>query len=621
MFFMSHMRQIIAAIFLSIPLSLGGWASDNNTQGADPIAGFEKLTTKISMRDGIRLHTEIYKPKNMATALPVLLWRTPYGISSVDAVPGRSIFTGPLKELAEDGYIFVFQDIRGRHKSEGEFEMLRPLAEGGGELAIDESTDAYDTIDWLVKNVGGNNGNVGMLGVSYPAWLSVMAAANPHPALKAISPQASPADVYIGDDFFHNGAFHLSYGFEYVTFMERGTGADVFDFGTDDTYEWYLKLGSLKNVKSNYLAQYDTSWDQFSAHPNYDAFWQKRAVLKQLPKIEVANLNVGGWYDAEDGYGPFAMYHAWQKASPSGPNYLVLGPWTHGGWLGEGSAIGPLAFGSDTSAYFREQILRPWFAEHLKGNKGKVSTAHIFETGSNQWRTAETWPAVNRQTRKLYFHNDGILSFEPPVENTGAADRFVSDPASPVPYRPRPIENMFSGPGWSTWQTLDQRFVEGREDVLSWVTPMLEEDVVISGQILARLYAATTGSDADWVVKLIDVYPEDYPEKPEMAGYQLMVSGEILRGRFRNGLEKPEAITPGVTEQYDIDLRFRQHRFKKGHRIMVQVQSSWFPLFDRNPQKFIENIFDAEAEDFRKAEHTILRSRDFPSHVQVDVIE
>ncbi|WP_417459531.1 CocE/NonD family hydrolase [Kordiimonas sp.] len=615
------MRRAILAVFLSLPLCLGVWASEADVQTADPIGGFEKRTTKITMRDGIQLHTEIYRPKHTAAALPILLWRSPYNISSVDAVPGRSIFTGPLKELAEDGYIFVFQDIRGRHKSEGEFTMLRPLAEAGGDTAVDESTDAYDTIDWLVKNVAGNNGNVGMLGVSYPAWLSVMAAVNPHPALKAISPQASPADVYIGDDFFHNGAFHLSYGFEYVTFMERGSGADVFDFGTDDTYEWYLNLGSLKNVKTNYLANYDTSWDQFAAHPNYDAFWQKRAVLGQLPKIDVANLNVGGWYDAEDGYGPFAMYHAWQKASPAGANYLVLGPWIHGGWLGEGSAVGSLAFGSDTSAYFREQILSPWFAQHLKGQQVDVPGTHVFETGSNQWHTTKTWPAENSQTRRLYFHDNGVLSFEPPVEETGAADKFISDPALPVPYRPRPIENMFSGPGWSTWQTLDQRFVDGREDVLSWVTPVLDEDVVISGQILARLYAATTGSDADWVVKLIDVYPEDHAGRPEMGGYHLMVSGEILRGRFRNGLETPEAITPDRVEEYDIDLHFRQHRFKKGHRIMVQVQSSWFPLFDRNPQKFIENIFDAEDEDFRKAEHTILRSKNFPSYVQVNVSE
>lgn len=588
---------------------------------ADPIAQFEQSSAMVPMRDGTRLYTEIYVPRRAEGELPILFWRSPYNVAGVGAgSPGGSIFANGLRELAEDGYIFVFQDIRGRHQSEGEFVMIRPSRDRSDPGAIDESTDAHDTIDWLLEHLPGHNGRVGMLGVSYPGWLAVMAGIDPHPALRAISPQGTPADLYLGDDFFHNGAFHLSYGFEYVAFMERSTGEDVFDFGTYDTYAWYRDLGGLSRVLP-YVEGFDTTWDDFVAHPTYDAFWQQRAVPPQIRSPTVPSLTVGGWYDAEDGYGPYRIHRRWREQGGAG--YLVLGPWKHGGWLaGEGRTLGPIDFGAATATHFRERILAPWFAYYLKDRGQPPAHANIFETGSNRWRTFDAWPGDDSVTRKLYLRAGGGLSFQPPHEPApAAADHYLSDPDNPVPYRRRPIESMFAGPGWSEWLVQDQRFADSRPDVASWVSEPLEEDLVLSGEVLAQLYASTSNTDADWIVKLIDVYPGEYPAKPAMGGYQLMVASEILRGRYRDGFQQPGPVEPGEVESYRFSLHHRQHRFRRNHRLMVQIQSSWFPLFDRNPQTFVENIFRATDADFRTAKHSIHRSRSYPSHLELTLAE
>lgn len=619
------MRSVIVfiiSLWFSLGISLAQESAATVAPERDLIERFDKITAMVPMRDGVRLYTEIYLPKDGRTDLPILFWRSPYNVAGVGAgSPGGSIFNHGLRELAEDGYIFAFQDIRGRHKSEGAFVMLRPSRDRTDPKAVDESTDAYDSIAWFLDNLPNHNGRVGMLGVSYPAWLAVMAAIDPHPALKAVSPQASPADLYKGDDFFHNGAFRLSYGFEYVTFMERDSGEDPFAFDQYDTYAWYLSQGGLANLGERFLKGYDTTWDDFVAHPVYDRYWRSRAVIPQLEAIKVPSLTVGGWYDSENLYGPLKIHEAWRKRDPQKWNYLVMGPWNHGGWLGEGRTLGELDFGSDTAAHFRREIMVPWFAHFLKDRDDRpLPRIHLFETGANQWRVMDDWPEkAGATSRKLYFGPDGKLSFTPPREDKEAFDRFVSDPAKPVPYRPRPIESMFSGPGWSSQLVVDQRFAASRPDVLTWMSEPLESDLVLSGGITARLFAATTGSDSDWIVKLIDVYPDVYPEDMGKSGYQLMVAGEIMRGRYRKGLDKATPIEPGVIESYEIDLQARQHRFRKGHRIMVQVQSSWFPLFDRNPQKFVDNIFTARDSDFEAAEQTVYRSRRYPSHLEISV--
>lgn len=615
---MMRMRSLLQRIALSALAVLWFAAAVADADvSRDPIQDFERRTELIQMRDGVRLYTEIYVPKHRMAALPILLWRSPYGVASVSsAPPGSSIFATAMRELAADGYIFVFQDIRGRHKSEGEFVLLRPPRNRQQRGAVDESTDAYDTIEWLLRKLDSDNGRVGMLGVSYPGWLTVMAAVDPHPALKAVSPQASPADLYLTDDLFHNGAFRLSYSFEYVGAVQGGR---PFAFGVYDTFDWYLREGALKDMKSRHLSGAETMWDDFVAHPNYDDYWRSRAVAPQLGRARVPTLLVGGWFDAENSTGPLQIYESWRRQDPDDLVHLVMGPWTHGGWFEEGRQLAQLDFGSDTAAHFRHEILVPWFAHYLKNRPGgAVSQMTLFETGANAWRSVDE--RRSSSMRKLYFHAGGRLGFDPPQEDArDAVDTYISDPAKPVPYRPRPIEHMFAGPGWSQWQAQDQRFADARPDVLSWISEPLNEDVVVSGQITAQLFAATSGTDSDWVVKLIDVGPDLNEAGSGMSGFQMLVSGEILRARYRDGFDTPRPLTPGRVEAYSIDLHQRQHRFLRGHRIMVQIQSSWFPLFDRNPQVFRDNIFLATDTDFRPATQSVHRSADFPSHVAINV--
>ena len=618
---MSHPRKSMLLVLLAAGIA-GYVTLAPRGQTASEISDvFAKMDMMIPMRDGVKLHTEIYVPRNSGQPAPFLMERTPYGVT--DDEKGMAAKFSIYREEVPDGYIFVFQDIRGRYKSEGEFAMLRRPRDPRDPHAIDEGTDTSDTIDWLLKNVPHHNGRVGLLGISYGGWLTAMALVEPHPALKAVSEQASPADMYLYDDFHHNGAFRLSYGFEYAAMMETGKTSFHFQFDRYDTFDWYRALGLLSNVNAQYLHGQLPSWNDFVDHPDYDGFWQKQAVIPYLNKLTVPNLNVAGWWDQEDGTGPQKIYEALEKNDTQHLNYFVAGPWNHGGWkAGTGSSLGKIQFGSDTAKYFREKIQAAWFAYWLK-DQGQLplKEAMTFETGTNRWETYDQWPPrQNIQTRKLYFQEGGKLGFDAPRQSGAqASDQYISDPAHPVPYRHRPVEPTYPGGGWPAWRVEDQRFVEGRPDVLSWETASLTEDITVAGDLVAHLFASTTGTDSDWVVKLIDVYPEAYPADTTMGGYELTIADEVFRGRYRKSFEKPTAIVPNKAEEYVIDLHTNDHCFLGGHRIMVQVQSSWFPLIDRNPQRFVPNIFKATDADYQAATQRVYRSREFPSSIDLPV--
>jgi putative CocE/NonD family hydrolase len=582
--------------------------------------GFAITDVMIPARDGARLNTKIFVPRDHTGPLPIIFRRTPYGVAN----SARNFVTG-FKTMADEGYIFVFQDIRGKFGSEGTFIMQRP-SRAASSAAVDEATDTYDTIEWLLKNVPGNNGRVGMTGTSYDAWLNVMAALDPHPALKAVVQMASPADMWLGDDFHHNGAFRLSYGFEYAYMVDGAKESQDFPFDRYDTYDWYLALGPLSRVNDQYLNGKVPTWNDYVAHPDYDQFWKKQTMIPQIKAVKVPMLNVAGWWDQEDFYGPIRIYEELERYDTKGLNRLVVGPWNHGGWNGAtGDHLGPIAFDAAVSKYFRDEIQAPWFAFYLK-DKGTLDLpeAMTFEAGTNRWRRWAAWPPpLATPPRDLYFRAKGELSFDKPdTEGATELDSFVSDPDHPVPYRHRPIQATYfpGGSKWSTWLVEDQRFVDDRPDVLTFETAPLTSDLTIAGEITAHLFASTTGSDADWIVKLIDVYPEDNPENWEMAGYQLMVSNEVFRGRYRKSFEKPEPITPDAVLEYSFSLHTQNHTFRKGHRLMVQVQSTWFPIIDRNPQTFVPNIFEAKATDFRAATHRIFRSPRYPSRVTIPVV-
>jgi uncharacterized protein len=606
------MRFLRAAI-LVVSVLLSAFAAPNT-------AVFNQSDEMIPMRDGVRLHTVLFTPKEHPEPLPILLMRTPYGVPANEQEAMYS-----LQSLIKDGYILAFQHIRGRFKSEGEFVMLRPPRNRNDKTAIDESTDTYDSIEWMMRNVPGNNKRVGMWGVSYGGWLVTMALLDPHPALKAASEQASPADMFLGDDFHHNGAFRLSYGFEYAALLEtaRDVDTDFNSFKRADTYQAFLDLGVLTNINKIYFHGRMPTWNNFLAHPNYDAFWKNQAVVPYINSpLKVPNLNVAGWWDQEDFYGPIKIYEAFEKHDPNHLNYLVAGPWNHGGWRRDGSKLGEIPFDSNTSEYFRQHIEAPWFAYwlHDKGSLN-LAEANVFQTGSNRWKSYRSWPPAAKSAN-LYIRSNGKLSFDAPEGNEKkAVDTYISDPLHPVPYRHRPISPTFAGVGWKTWLVEDQRFVDNRPDVLTWQTDPLENKLAITGDIMAQIYAQTTGTDADWIVKLIDVYPEHYPENPSLAGYELMIASDILRGRFRESVERPSAIKSDVVTSYKIDLHANDHIFLKGHRVMVQIQSTWFPLYDLNPQTFVENIFTARASDFQKATHSVFHSPRLPSHIVLSLAQ
>ena len=601
----------IIAICLVAVSSLNAQDSANSL-----LTGAEAL---IPMRDGVRLYTQVYAPTQAAERLPILLIRTPYGTGQLN--PAR--LAASLPELTADGYIIVSQDIRGRFKSEGDFVMLRQPRDPKDKNAIDESTDTFDTIEWLLKNVPNNNGRVGMAGTSYGAWLTVMGMLDPHPALQAAVPQASPADMWMGDDFHHNGAFRLSYGLEYSYMMESSKEISDISGVIDrfDAYEWYLNLGPLSNANAKYFHNKLPTWNDFVNHPDYDAFWKRQAFAPWLNRVTVPTLNVAGWWDQEDFYGPLKIYELLERHDSTNKNFLVVGPWNHGGWSrGDGQKLGRIDFGSATAAYYRREVLARFLAYHLK-RKGSLDLpeALTFRTGANEWVRHDAWPPKrNVAARRLYFQADGKLSFDPPPTTPAEAfDSYISDPANPVPYRPRPIDVRS---GWTTWLVEDQRFVDHRPDVLTWVTDPLKDDVVVSGKVVANLFASTTGTDSDWIVKLIDVYPERYQPDPKMGGYQLMIAGDVLRGRYHNSFEKPEPIVPDSVTRFEIGFAANDHAFLKGHRIMVQVQSSWFPVIDRNPQRFVPNIFSAKESDFQRATQRVSRSGQHASYIAVPVV-
>ena len=585
---------------------------------------YEKTSYMIPMRDGILLNTIVLTPENQNSSYPFLIVRTPYGIDS-GYPEGKQTITLPKNfsfiNMAPEGYIFVFQDIRGKYKSQGNMQIHQPLIHQIIKGAADESTDTWDTIEWLLHNIKNNNGKAGITGISYPGWLALAGAVDPHPALKASSEQACMGDLFLGDDFHHNGAFRLSYGFEYTYEVEGDKTTDSsFPFPAFDLFNWYLQLGSLKNVNEKYFHNRIPTWNNFVKHPDYDSFWQKNSPLSYVKKVEIPQLHVGGYYDQEDLNGPQLMYNYMEKMDDEHKNHLVLGPWFHGQWgRNKADSIGIIALGSNTGEEFR-RLQKKWFDYYLKGiGDGKFEEAYIFQTGSNEWKTYDTWPPKQATIRPLYAGPGLKAGFIKPSEEGSIS--YISDPQKPVPYRTLPIEETYGkGSRWRTWQVEDQRFVYTRPDVISFTSDSLKEDLVITGAVNAHLFASTSGTDADWIVKLIDVYPDWDSANFKMSGYQLPVSMEVFRGKFRKSFSNPEALIPGKPEEFLIGLHQVNHKFKKGHRLMIQVQSSWFPMIDRNPQKFIPNIFEAKESDFIKATQTIYFSPQYPTRIDLPVI-
>lgn len=589
-------------------------------------SSYKKTSAMIGMRDGVKLYTVVLSPADAKKPVPILITRTPYGASV--PIPDDTVVTITPQNfnyynLAKEGYIFVFQDIRGKYKSEGTMQIHQPLIHAQQKGAVDESTDTWDTVDWLIKNVSNNNGKAGIFGISYPGWLALVGAVDPHPALKAASEQACMGDLFLGDDFHHNGAFRLSYGMEYSYEVEFDKTTDSnFPFPQFDLYDWYLKLGSLKNVNEKYFHGKIPTWNSFVEHPSYDAYWQKNSPLNYVHYPQIPMMHVGGYFDQEDINGPQLMYGHMEKKDSSNRNYIVLGPWFHGQWArAKGDSLGKISFETNTSEYF-QALQKKWFDYWLKGiGDAKFDEATCFQTGSNQWKTYSSWPPKEATITKLYAAPKNSCSFDKPTSTAGQIS-FVSDPSHPVPYRTLPIEATYGfGSRWRPWQVEDQRFVYSRPDVVSFVMDSLTEDLTVTGKIMAHLFASTTGTDADWIVKLIDVYPNFDTQNVLMSSYQFPVAMEVFRGRFRKSFSNPTPLTPNKPEEFVIDLHDINHTFKKGHRIMIQVQSTWFPVIDRNPQKFIPNIFEAKETDFIKATHTIYFNAKYPTYVELPVMK
>jgi uncharacterized protein len=591
----------------------------------DTIRFYKKSEIMIPMRDGIKLHTVIFSPVEAKLATPILLQRTPYGADpgfTNDSAFSVNMFPNNVGIMLKEGYYYVMQDIRGKYKSEGSMEIHQPIIHVTNKNAIDESTDTYDTVDWLTKNLKNNNNKVGIFGVSYPGWLALAGAVDPHPALKASSEQACMADLFMGDDFHHNGAFRLSYGMEYTYEVEfdKTTDSD-FPFPQYDVFNWYLKLGSLKNVNEKYFNNKIPTWNNFVKHPNYDEFWQKNSTLSYVGGAEIPQLHVGGYYDQEDLNGPQLMYSHMEKKDKTNKNHLVLGPWNHGQWTrNRADSLGKIAFGSNTAIYF-QALQKKWFDYYLKNmGDGKFEEAYCFQTGSNQWKTYNTWPPKEITPKSLYATTNGNCSFIKPTIAKGFVS-YTSDPAHPVPYRTLPIEPTYgNGSRWRSWHVEDQRFLAGRPDVVNFEMEPLTEDLTITGKVMAHLFASTSGTDADWIVKLIDVNPDVISNNLPMSGYQLPVAMEVFRGRFRKSFTNPTPLVPNKPEEFVIDLHDVNHTFKKGHRLMIQVQSTWFPVIDRNPQKYVANIFEAKESDFIKAEHRIYCNAQYATYIELPVV-
>jgi putative CocE/NonD family hydrolase len=596
---------------------------------------YTKFEFRVPMRDGVRLFTAVLVPKDASMTYPFMLDRTPFNMGPYgpDEYVSVSLQT---QAFLKAGYIWVRQDVRGRGLSEGEFTHATPHRPDKRTAAdVDESTDTFDTVEWLLQHIPNHNGRVGIWGISYDGFFAVAGIIDTHPAITAASPQAPVADLFLGDDWYHNGAFQLAKNFEGATGFRPEAGAPPratvpFDYGTSDCYEFFLGLETIAAVTARLPAP-NAMWDETIAHPTYDAYWQSRAIWRHLKNIRCAVLTVGGWFDAEDLMGPLRVYREIRANNPDVDNSLVMGPWVHGGWgRHDGRRLGSVDFAADTATYYREHIVVPFFELHLK-DKGDPSPAqaHVFETGTNVWRRYPAWPPPEAKPQMLYFRPGGGLSFEPPTESD-ASDSWVSDPAKPVP-----VVGYTAATIPDEYMVSDQRFAASRPDVLVYVTEPLDEDLSIAGPVSPRLFVSRSGTDSDWVVKLIDVYPPDRsdaadggpgdgndvgpPPAATLAGYQQLVRGWPLRGKFRKSFEQPEPFEPGIVDALSFTMPDVNHVFRRGHRVMVQVQSTWFPLMDRNPQTFV-NIPTATPEDYRPATQRVIRSQMQPSGVELHVL-
>jgi uncharacterized protein len=589
---------------------------------------YTKQEHLIPMRDGVRLFTVVYVPKDTSQKYPLLMTRTPYSVGPYGKDAVRAPL-GPGMLFTKEGYAFVYQDVRGCFRSEGKFEDMRPhLDSKKAKTDVDESSDTYDTIEWLVANVPNNNGKVGLWGISYPGFYSSAGMINAHPALKAVSPQAPIADWFF-DDFHHHGALFLPHAFNFLSAFgqPRPEPTDKwpnrFNHGTPDGYQFFLNLGPLKNANERHFKDRVPFWNRLVEHPNYDEFWQARNLLPHLNKVAPAVLTVGGWFDAEDLYGAIQTHRAIGQKNPEIFNGFVMGPWRHGGWnRSDGDRLGNVHFGSKTGQYYRKNVELPFFEYYLKGKgESRLARATMFETGANRWRQFDQWPPKGIQEKHLYFRAGGRLAYEPPTEESETYDEYVSDPKKPVP------SNEAIAIGMTTeYMTDDQRFAARRPDVLAYQTDVLKEPITLAGPLTADLRVSTSGTDADWIVKLIDVFPDNAEDTPGMAagqhlgGYQMMVRSEVIRGRFRNSYEHPEPFEPNKVTKVCLPLQDVLHTFGKGHRIMIQVQSTWFPLVDRNPQKYVENVFLADDKDFVKATQRVHRSKQEATAVSIGVL-
>jgi len=593
-------------------------------------AHYTKFEYRIKMRDGARLFTSVYVPKDSSQRYPILLTRTPYNVQPYGEDQYKSDL-GPSSLFGKEGYIFVYQDVRGRWMSEGQFVDMRPYKPSKKDAQdIDESSDTWDTIDWLVKNVANNNGKVGMWGISYPGFYTDAGMIDAHTALKAASPQAPVTDWFVGDDWHHNGALFLPHIFNFMASFGHPRPEPTkkfshpFDHETPDGYQFFLEMGPLPNADAKYFKGDVAFWNEVMRHGTYDDWWQARNIRAHLKNIRPAVMTVGGWFDAENLFGALETYKAVESNSPGASNTLVMGPWSHGGWSrSDGDSLGHVQFNSKTAEFFREKIELPFFEYYLKG-KGEANRpeAWVFVTGKNEWRRHDAWPPKNAEDRSFYLHGAGKLDTDQPSEGQSedAYDEYVSDPAKPVPFINHIANNMDY-----RYMVDDQRSNGRRPDVLVYETGELESDVTLAGPLAAELYVSTTGTDSDWIVKLIDVYPNDYPD-PEhnpggvrMGAFEQLVRGDVMRGKFRNSFEKPEPFTPAKPTSVKFKMPDIYHTFRAGHRIMVQVQSTWFPLVDRNPQTFVD-IYTAKDSDFQKATQRIYHSADMASRIKVQVV-
>ena len=638
---LSSRRLLVCCLLIAIEAASARSARAQATTASstdpkdDKLAEVKSLYTKyeyrIPMRDGKRLFTAVYVPKDQSQTWPILLTRTPYSAKPYGADQYRET-PGPTSLFTKAGYIFVIQDVRGRWMSEGEFVNMRPHNPAKkSPNDIDESSDTFDTIDWLLKHVPNHNGKVGQWGISYPGFYTAAGMIDAHPALKAASPQAPVTDWFVGDDWHHNGALILVHMFGFMSRFDHPRPEPTkkfdatFDFETPDGYEFFLKLGPLSAAGKKFLKGEAAFWDEAMQHGTYDEFWKSRNIRPHLKDIKPAVLTVGGWFDAENLFGALEVYKQLKRNSPKTTNLLVMGPWVHGGWnRDDGSKLGNAPFNAKTSEFYREHIELPFFEFHLK-DKGKpdIPEAWMFETGTNVWRKYDAWPPKTATSKTLYFHESGKLLAEAPADSKKfkqQADEYPSDPEKPVPF----LESIATGMV-KEYMTDDQRFASRRPDVLVYMSDVLENDMTIAGPIEASLFVSTTGTDSDWVVKVVDVYPDDFPDpnpNPKgvrMGGYQQLVRGDVMRGKFRNSFEKPEPFEPGKATPVKFTLQDACHTFRSGHRIMIQVQSSWFPLVDRNPQTFTD-IYSSIPADFRKAMQTVYRTKDMPSSVSVLVV-